>query len=177
MRSVIVLAVLSVIMAACGGSSTGTGGTAGTSGSLSAVSALTDAMTVFQEVMPMGDEETAMACACDETGRTCTCTCPGGGSVSGTVAENGFSLVYSNCKTADGVAFSGTMNGEGTSEGSTEAVITVEMDTFGSCTGVSGETTIYDINTDGETCSGTITATCNGEQVSCEQGADCSSCS
>lgn len=183
--SVVLVAALAA-MAACGGK----GNTSSDSPSFSISnnsSSLSQAVTEFADAMPTLDESIDDTCETDEPQTAWTCLCPGGGSVMVRASENmyAFSLSFDNCASSNGLAFNGTMDGiteetadsEGFDANHERKVITYELAEFGNCINVGGTVVVVsDLAEGNDECLGTLNATCNGEAVSCELSADCSSC-
>lgn len=183
--SVILFAAL-FAMAACGGN--GNSPTGNPSFSISSTStSLSEAVTEFAEAMPVLDASIDDACATDEPQTAWTCSCPGGGTVKVRAAEDmyAFSLTFYDCASSNGLSFNGTMSGvteetddsEGFDNNHERRVITYNLAEFGNCIDVEGTVVVVSDLAEGtDECFGTLNANCNGEAVSCELSADCSSC-
>ena len=96
-----------------------------------------------------------------------------------------FSVTFDDCTSSDGFTFNGSMNGiteetadaEGFDNSHERALITYSLSEFGNCTNVEGTAAVItDLAEGKDECIGSLNATCNGETVSCEFSADCSSC-
>lgn len=108
------------------------------------------------------------ACACPNGGTAALTTIPFGPTASLTT---GFQLT--NCGDDSG-QFSFTGTSDGVIQPDPEKTeSTYDFPAFGFCTDLTGNLTYP---TDTSECSGTITATCGGQLVSCELAADCTSC-
>jgi len=71
-----------------------------------------------------------------------------------------------------------TADTEGFGNNHERVVITYGLVDFGGCADVDGTVAVVtDLAEGTDECFGTLNATCNGEAVSCELSADCSSCS
>lgn len=154
--SIAVALVSMIAIASCGGSSsTGGGGGGGTAqqtinSAVSAFGGLVEATFALAE----GGNCPAKAvwdcsAACSNSGATLD------------LDDAGIATLAS-CQ-ASGLTFSGTLTGSETS-------FTLNMGTFGGCTGVTGTVT------DNGGCSGTVTGNCAGESITCAMDTSCETC-
>jgi hypothetical protein len=183
--SVVLVAAL-FAMVACGGQESNPTNTPSFSISGTPIS-LSESVSEFAEAMPVLDASIDDVCATDEPQTAWTCSCPGGGTARVRASENmyAFSLTFDDCTSSNGLSFNGTMDGvteettdsEGFDNNHERRVITYDLAEFGNCINVEGTVAVVSDLAEGtDECSGTLNANCNGEAVSCELSADCSSC-
>lgn len=141
-----VLAVLAALAfaVACGSSSTSTTTTTDTETAAEKIQSATNGY------IDIGQDSGLQPCL---EGTEATCSCPGGG----TLTVEGANLTYSDCKTAGGLAYSGSLT---TSDGTS---LSGTFTAFGACTDATATNLIV-----ADICNqGSIIATCGGEVTNC----------
>jgi len=145
MKKLLITVVLAVAMAACGSSGGGGGGDC-SNGEAAAESAFGDFDTIMEndDVMPcLGFERT-------------TCDCPNGGTV--TSDAGNMTWTFDDCTSAADQIYTGTFT---LSQDMT--TIDANMTKFDGCTNFIAT----DVITEPGSCSGTLSATCGGQNLTC----------
>lgn len=154
---------------------------------LSDIPSLGESLSAFDEILPIIDEDLSINCDCDESVVICNCPCPNGGNIEVQATEDVYlySMEFNDCASAAGLAFTGTVTGmidetldsSGLTNAQNKRTITYDLSRFGTCIDVSGTVVVVLADAEGmDECSGTIHATCNAQDVSCDVSADCSMC-
>lgn len=156
-RIVLVAALIGMVAVTSCGSSSGGGGSTAQQAINSGISAFDGlANNVFNNFDQVCTAKAEWDCsaACSNTGGVLD------------LDDTTDTATMNNCQSS-GLTFTGTLTGDDDSS-------TLDMSQFGECTNVEG--TITDTGTTTENCTGTITATCAGQNVTCEMSTDCDTC-
>lgn len=157
MKKTIVVLFAALALAACGGG--GGGGGAST-----AQQAINNAIAAFQAIQDKVDADFDNVCTA-KTVYDCSAACSNSGATLD-LDDVTQTATMNNCQDS-GLTFTGTLTGSTSS-------FALNMQTFGECTNVHGS--VVDSGVTVENCSGTVTATCLGENVTCEMDSNCDTC-
>lgn len=148
MKKTVLAAVVLAVFAAAGCGGSGGGSTDCTAGENAAEAAFSDFTTIL--------DSSDMAACLDLTATTCDC--PNGGSV--TVDQNNLTVTFDNCTSASNEVYEGTLT-----LSDDLSSLSANMATFDGCTNL----TATDVVVEGG-CSGTVSATCGGQTLTCTMG-------